>query len=380
MRSSISHIWQNIQTLLFPFLQQELDPLTEKQRKLVAILEVIRIEDFVRSPVWGRGRPESNRQLIMRAFVAKAVYNLPTTRVLIDHLQSSANLRRICGWEKAGDIPSESTFSRAFAECARTGLAEQVHAVLIAEHVKPKLVGHISRDSTAIAAREKPETKAKQEVAVKPKRKRGRPKKGEERPPLPPTRIQQQAAGMSLAAMLEDLPQACNRGCKKNSQGYKQTWNGYKLHLDVADGQIPVSCVLTSASVHDSQVAIPLAEMTSRRVTSLYDLMDSAYDVLEIKEHSRSQGHVPIIDINPRRDKELKRELEAESKRCDVLGLKYPEATRYHERSTVERVYGRLKDEFGGCMVRVRGHGKVMAHLMFGILGLTADQLLRQIC
>ena len=51
--------------------------------------------------------------------------------------------------------------------------------------------------------------------------------------------------------------------------------------------------------------------------------------------------------------------------------------TRYRERTTAERVYARLKDEFGGRFVRVRGCGKVMAHLMFGILALTVDQLRR---
>jgi hypothetical protein len=50
-----------------------------------------------------------------------------------------------------------------------------------------------------------------------------------------------------------------NVGTKKNSKGYKESWIGYKLHLDVADGQIPISCILTSASLHDSQAAIPLA-------------------------------------------------------------------------------------------------------------------------
>ena len=35
---------------------------------------------------------------------------------------------------------------------------------------------------------------------------------------------------------------------KKDSKGYKSTWVGYKLHLEVADGQIPISCLLTSAS------------------------------------------------------------------------------------------------------------------------------------
>jgi hypothetical protein len=41
-----------------------------------------------------------------------------------------------------------------------------------------------------------------------------------------------------------------------------------------------------------------------------------------------------------------------------------------------ERVNARLKDEFGGRTLRVRG-AKIMAHLMFGILALTVDQLLR---
>jgi len=52
---------------------------------------------------------------------------------------------------------------------------------------------------------------------------------------------------------------------------------------------------------------------------------------------------------------------------------------RYHERTTVERVNARLKDEFGGRMVRVRGHAKVMCHLMFGMIALAADQILRLI-
>jgi len=31
---------------------------------------------------------------------------------------------------------------------------------------------------------------------------------------------------------------------------------------------------------------------------NLYDLMDSAYDASEIKNHSLELGHVPIIDVN----------------------------------------------------------------------------------
>ena len=50
---------------------------------------------------------------------------------------------------------------------------------------------------------------------------------------------------------------------------------------------------------------------------------------------------------------------------------------RLRERSTVERVNGRLKDEFGGRRIHVRGHAKVMTHLMFGIRALSVDQLIR---
>ncbi len=176
--------------------------------------------------------------------------------------------------------------------------------------------------------------------------------------------------------MLDDLPTACDVGTKKNSKGYKTSWTGYKLHIDSADGGIPISCVLTSASTHDSQVAIPLAMISHQRVTNLYDLMDAAYDAPQIHETSCQFGHIPLIDRHPRRDKTLKDEIHAEHKRKRIIGHQSAETIRYRERSTVERVNERLKDEFGGRVVRVRGHAKVMCHLMFGILTLTVNQML----
>ena len=137
-----------------------------------------------------------------------------------------------------------------------------------------------------------------------------------------------------------------------------------------------MSAVLTSASTHDSQVAIPLAKMTSERVINLYDVMDSAYDVPQIHDMSRQLGHIPLIDTNPRRDQALKKDIAAENKRCRLVGHTTAEVIRYNERSTVERVNARLKDEFGGRVVRVQGHAKVMCHLMFGILALTANQMM----
>ena len=281
-------------------------------------------------------------------------------------------IRRLCGWERINDIPKEWTFSRAFAEFAESHLPERIHEALIKQHYCGEIVGHISRDSTAINAREKPLKKTPVDT---PAKQRERPKKGEVREKTL-TRLETQSTGIPLAEMLDDLPTACDVGTKKNSKGYKTSWTGYKLHIDSADGGIPISCVLTSASTHDSQVAIPLAMISHQRVTNLYDLMDAAYDAPQIQDISRQLGHVPLIDRNPRRDKPLKDEIHAEKKRKRIIGHQSADTIRYRERSTVERVNGRLKDEFGGRVVRVRGHAKVMCHLMFGMLTLTVNQMM----
>ena len=73
----------------------------------------------------------------------------------------------------------------------------------------------------------------------------------------------------------------------------------------------------------------------------------------------------------------MKQELAAEARRRKRAGYRLAEDVRYNERSTVERVNGRLKDDFGGKFVRVRGSDKIMCHLMFGVLALTVEQLMR---
>lgn len=374
LRKTISQYWETIQWSLFPWLEEELDPLTKKQKDLVTILEIIRIEKFVPESSW-MGRPAKFRTAIARAFVAKSVYNMNTTRDLIDRLQIDKNLRRICGFENRRHIPSESTFSRAFDEFAILGLPQKVHESFVKETYKEDLILHISNDSTAIEAREKANYKPKKTQNDK-KFKRGRPRKGENRKVKPNlTRLDKQPS-MSLEEMIKDLPIMCDVGCKKNSQGFIDQWTGYKLHIAAADGGVPIVAILTSASMHDSQAAIPLMALTSQRVTNLYDLFDAAYFDDRIEGYSKFLEHVPIIDKNPRRNVELKNKLKTEAKARKNLNWKMPEEIRYNERTTIERVNARLKDEFGGRSVRVKGFKKVICHLMFGILALTVDQML----
>ena len=180
--------------------------------------------------------------------------------------------------------------------------------------------------------------------------------------PKPDTRIEKQQK-MTLAQMIADLPNGCDTGCKTDSQGFKYTWRGYKLHIDVADGDIPVNAILTSASVHDSQVAMPLMTSTSKKLDYLYDVADSAYCSPILNAASRSLGHVPLIDHNPRRGEKIEFEPH--------------EAERYKVRSQSERVNAYLKDSHGGSHVWVKGSNKIFSHLMLGITVIAAQQILR---
>jgi hypothetical protein len=375
LRETLTNSWDHIQGFLFPMLREEVGALTAQHERFVVVLEVAGIEAFVQ--VWPGlpGRPPKDRHALARAFVAKAVLDLPTTSGLIERLAVDATLRRLCGYERASQVPSEGTFSRSFAEFANCSLPARVHEALIKNAYAGCIVGHIARDATAIEAREAPVRSATATTAPEtPKRRRGRPKKGCVITPKEPRRLERQA-NQTLTEMLADLPSRCNVGTKRNAKGHTTSWIGYKLHIDTADGDVPISCLLTSASVHDSQVALPLATITASRVTNLYDLMDSAYDVPEIRAKSVALGHVPIIDHKTRRGEKAALAIEASAKRA--AGYELCEDTRYRQRSSAERVNANLKDNCGGNHVRVRGAAKVFCHLMFGILVVAVEQIMR---
>lgn len=369
MAIALQEIWQHLQRQLFPMLLEELGELGDKDQQFVQVVSLLPLRKFMARYDWcGIGCPPHERTWLLHAFVAKEIYQFPNREALVDALKARPTLRRLCGWESAGQIPSLSTFCRAFAQFASDELPQKIHEALVKLHCGPKLVGHTSHDATAVAVLERPPRPqpTAQNAPVTPvaRRKVGRPKKGQEPPPPPPTRLQLQPQ-RSLAENLADLPRACDAGAKKGSKGHMEYWRGYKLHLSVIDGDIPISAILTSASTHDSQVAIPLMQMSAQRVSGLYDLMDAAYDAQAIHSFCRSLGHVPIIEP---------------VQRGDWVPLDPAQRQRFGERSSIERVNGRLKDFFGGRTVRVRGAAKVACHLMFGILAITALSLWQRLC
>jgi Transposase DDE domain/Transposase domain (DUF772) len=389
-RHLVMQFAHTLQEELFPRFQTAGEALSGPLQLLSAVMSLAPLGRVLSARRSATGRPAKDRAALATAFMAKAILNLPTTRDLISRLGVDEALRRFCGWSSTGAVPHESKFSRAFAEFAQSELPQQLHEAVIAATQKDRLIGHVARDSTAIAAREKfPETakqKAARRKAVKRKKQQEAKANGAAKKATRKfrrakasdrgTRIQRQRH-QKLERMLKDLPRQCDIGTKTSSQGHQQYWRGYKLHLDVADGQLPISAVLTSASVHDSQVAVPLMTMTSRRVVHLYELMDSAYDADPIHEHSRQLNHVPIIAPHPRRGTKKSLQMQKVFPDKPTPQLSWAQQERFKLRTMSERVNARLKDEFGAGQIRVRGAAKVMAHLMFGVLALTVDQWLR---
>jgi hypothetical protein len=126
----------------------------------------------------GVGRPSRHRRAIARTFVAKAVFNLISTRQLLDRLAVDVVMRRLCSWESEHEVPHKSQFSRDFVEFADSEFPQSLHETPIETTQKDCLTGHISRDSTEIEARDKPVSKPVPILIDTSERKRERPREG----------------------------------------------------------------------------------------------------------------------------------------------------------------------------------------------------------
>ncbi len=83
--SNLSKMWRkikNIENSLFPELQEQLGILSSKEEKLIKILDFAQIENNV--TVVKITNPPKDREEMARSFIAKSVYNMQTTRDLIE--------------------------------------------------------------------------------------------------------------------------------------------------------------------------------------------------------------------------------------------------------------------------------------------------------
>ena len=123
-------LWNSIQQYLIPHIEENIGSLSEKETLFVRVAELAAIDKHLGPYRWvGNGRKPCSRKALALAFIAKAVWKFPTTLALIEYLRVSPNLRRLCGWDSIGGIPSESTFSRAFDKFSTGRLPSLIHHI-----------------------------------------------------------------------------------------------------------------------------------------------------------------------------------------------------------------------------------------------------------
>jgi Transposase domain (DUF772) len=166
-----------------------------------------RFEAYVVSPSRRPGRPAEDRPAIARAFVGKAVLNIPTTVALIERLLTDRSLRRISGWERRDQVPGEAKFSRVFKEFTDHALPKGVHEQLIRHGLGAHLLGHLAREKPQRRSPDGPPPAA-------PKRPAGGRARARRRPPSRPPGWNASApgppafAGAGLPTCPRNLPTA----------------------------------------------------------------------------------------------------------------------------------------------------------------------------
>jgi hypothetical protein len=135
-------------------------------QRIVHTLDWLNLDSLLGYSGKRAGAPERSRLALAQAFVAKAVLGFEQTTQLRSRLLVDTVLRRLLGFESNHPLPSEATFSRAFAQFARIGLPAKAHEALIRSHLGGSVIGHIARDSTAIHARESAQYSAAETAAL----------------------------------------------------------------------------------------------------------------------------------------------------------------------------------------------------------------------
>ncbi|HML34177.1 transposase [Sporomusa sphaeroides] len=333
---------------------------------------------------------------LLRAYVAKQVCGIPTVTKLVERLNTDLVFRYDCGFSTIGSVPSSATFSRFFNILSDNQALKPLFNHLIEQTDRLGIIsGDVAAiDASAIVAYEKTV-----------------PKKN----------------------VIDDGSHA-NWGAKLDTNGNQHSWFGYKLHLAVdTASELPLAVTVTPASHNDVTQAIPLIDALSHQPK--YYCLDSGYDTKETYEEIRRRSAQAIIPLN-RRGEKLPPEGLDENRTptcsmgysmvywgCDakkgilkfrcphvcekvncpngsawcsdsnyglVVKKKVSEDSRsfctphrgtreweklYNERTSVERVFSRLKEHLGANLIRVRGIQKVTTHLLLCCIALIAGTL-----
>lgn len=320
---------------------------------------------------------------------------------LVERLKVDPVLRWTCGFDILGAVPSESVFSRLYGKLSESEELTNLFHDLVME---AKSRGIIDAEAVAIDSSE--------------------------------LRAYEKARPVSK---LSDDCLHPHWGVKKGTDGVRHYWFGWKAHVICdTKSELPIDLIVTPANTHDSSVAIPILRSMDLsyegQIDPKYVLMDKGYDAISIyQEIALMQKRIPIIAINQRskngspegmnnkyepvcsmgypltyygRDGDyLKFRCPHMTGQCncpmgtawcsssnygytrklswknDLRHLGYPHRASqewqrlYNMRTSVERVFSRLKEKLNMNNIRVAGIRKARVHVLLNCITLIAGTL-----
>ena len=243
----------------------ELKPLTKLEAILTFIDFTLFLEMYPES--FSRRGPKgySKKQLLM-ALIAMQVEQIPTIKALVHRLKSDPIFKRSLGFEYVSKTPSAATFTRFIKKLSETDILERTYRRMI---YKANSIGLIDATNVAIDA----------------------------------SKINAFEHAMPLKNIPKDDINFPNWGGKLDTNGNFIKWFGWKMHalVDTASG-ITLSYMITPANVADMDIAEPLIQKLKKDYEELfkpsYYLMDAGYDKPELYqvlyEKYNAQGIIPI--------------------------------------------------------------------------------------
>jgi len=298
-------------------------------KQLNAIFRSIPDEALVAALKAPTGRPGYTVEVLWKTYVAMVVLGLPTFASLIRTLQNNPLLAVACGITSYEGIPTKFAFSRFMRK-----LSQPRYVVM---------VKNIMRSLTRSLYNTLPDF------------------------------------GKSVAIDSTDL-KAWSNGAKKPVSDPDATWAvkldtssktkfyfGYKLHL-LADTQyeLPIAAKLSTGSLHDSRMASRIlrkARFAHSKFHPEYVICDAGYSSKKLRALVKRQYRAePIIKVNRRHKK-----------------LLFPETEKwravYNRRSSIERLFGRLKGYRRLNNITVRRIRKVTVHCFLSLIVVQAQAL-----
>ncbi len=290
-------------------------------------------------PAQRRGPKGYDPSILWRCYVALYVLGLPSVSDLIRTLYDNPFIAMACGIEEPDEIPSQPTFSRFYARLAGYRTRTVVRNVLrtLSQRLADVLPGFgniVAVDSTDIKGWSNGGKKGK----------RGK--------------VSDQDAGWCV---------------KKNTEGKSKFVWGYKAHvLCDAHYELPIAVSVTAGNVADVMQITPLLQQARVSVAQFwprYVLADAAYSSDKVRAAVHDNYYAePVIDPNPTHKRAVRQAWKRTAEKPELRSI-------YNMRTSVERLFGRLKGHRRLNSVRVRGRFKVRIHAILSIAVLQAQAL-----